>query len=105
MIIESINFGGQVTATLKRAAIYMRSSADEHALGEAIQRPELQALAAQKKLVVVGEFSDMAVSGSLDETQRAGLANMLAAAKRHEFDCVLAIDTSRIARDQMLALY
>lgn len=49
----------------------------------------------------------MEVSGSLDETSRTGLREMLAALRDPDrtWNTILALDTSRIARDLTLALY
>jgi DNA invertase Pin-like site-specific DNA recombinase len=89
------------------AAIYCRSSKDRAEVGLAAQRTELRAFAKAKGLTVVAEFSDMEVSGSLDETSRPGLRKLLAALAdpARQWDTILALDTSRIARDPMLGLY
>jgi DNA invertase Pin-like site-specific DNA recombinase len=89
------------------AAIYCRSSKDRAEIGLDIQRKELTAYAKQHGMRIVAEFSDMEISGSLDETSRPGLAKMLTAlgAEKREWSVLLAVDTSRIARDVMLGLY
>lgn len=57
--------------------------------------------------MIAAEFSDMEISGSLDETARSGLRDMLAALRDpgRKWSSILALDTSRIARDPMLGLY
>jgi site-specific DNA recombinase len=89
------------------AAIYCRSSKDRAEIGLDIQRKELTAYAKAHGMRLVAEFSDMEISGSLDETSRPGLARMLTAlnSSSREWKSLLAVDTSRIARDPMLALY
>lgn len=89
------------------AAIYCRSSKDRAEVGLTAQRAELKEFAAQKSLEIVEEFSDMEISGSLDETSRPGLQKLLHALSDpgRRWKTVLALDTSRIARDPMLALY
>lgn len=90
-----------------QAAIYCRSSKDRAEVGLDAQRGELKAFAKAKGLTVAAEFSDMEISGSLDETSRPGLREMLIAlrARDRKWNEILALDTSRIARDPMLGLY
>ena len=89
------------------AAIYCRSSKDRAEVGLDAQRNELKAFAKTHGLTLGAEFSDMEISGSLDETSRDGLRQMLAALSdpARKWTEILALDTSRIARDPMLALY
>ena len=89
------------------AVLYIRSSKDRAEVGLVAQRQELRAFAKAKGLKVADEFSDMEISGSLDETARPGLRDLLLALKEPErkWASILALDTSRIARDPMLALY
>jgi site-specific DNA recombinase len=92
---------------MKPAAIYCRSSKDKAELGIDIQERELAEFAASRGMQIVARFSDMEISGSLDETARPGLRQLLAAIKDEGrgWDALLAVDTSRIARDPMIALY
>ncbi len=92
---------------LEQAVIYCRSSKDRAEVGLDIQRKELKVYAKNKGYAIVAEFSDMEISGSLDETARPGLRNMLTALRdpAHRWSTILALDTSRIARDPMLGLY
>lgn len=89
------------------AAIYCRSSKDRAEVGLTAQRAELKAFAQQRNLAIVDEYSDMEISGSLDETSRPGLQKLLHALNEpaRQWKTILALDTSRIARDPMLALY
>lgn len=93
--------------TKKNAAIYCRSSKDRAEIGLDTQRKELKKFADNNDLHIAQEFSDMEVSGSLDETSRPGLRSLLAAmtAPERTWDFLLVVDTSRLARDTMLALY
>lgn len=94
-------------AKIEHAALYMRSSKDKAEVGLDIQRRELKAFAKEKGYVVAAEFSDMEISGSLDEAARPGLRQMLAALRdpARGWATVLALDTSRIARDPMIGIY
>ena len=89
-----------------QAAIYCRSSKDRAEVGLAAQRTELKAYAKANDIQIVEEFSDMEISGSLDETSRPGLRKLLAALSdpARKWNRVLALDTSRLARDAMRAL-
>ncbi|GIK24709.1 MAG: hypothetical protein BroJett006_09550 [Betaproteobacteria bacterium] len=92
---------------LEHAALYMRSSKDKAEVGLDIQRRDLKAFAKAKGYIVAAEFSDMEISGSLDETARPGLRQLLAALRdpAREWSVILALDTSRIARDPLIAIY
>lgn len=92
---------------MTQAAIYCRSSKDRAEVGLAAQRAELKTFAKSKGFTVAEEFSDMEISGSLDETSRPGLRKLLAALAdpARKWSAILALDTSRIAREPMLGLY
>src|SRR5215831_14679441 len=91
--------------TLKRAAAYYRSSKDAADIAVEIQRPELATFAQAQGYIIVAEYSDLTISGSLDEVSRPGLRELLACVRGRKVDAVLAIDPSRIARDPMLSAY
>jgi site-specific DNA recombinase len=76
-------------------------------MGLSAQRSELKGFAASKQLKIVAEFSDMEISGSLDEASRPGLRDLLAALRdpARKWSNVLVLDPSRISRDPMLGLY
>jgi len=86
-----------------KAACYCRSSNDASAIGLDTQRDELRKLAAAKGLMIVEEFSDMVLSGKDD--QRPGFQALLRQIKDKDrrWNHLLALDTSRIARNQYLA--
>lgn len=86
-----------------RAALYLRSSKDRSDVSIDAQRRELLELARTKNLAVVEEFADAVESGKDD--QRPGFQAMLSQlkSKQREWDHILAMDTSRIARNQYLA--
>ena len=50
-------------------------------------------------MTIADEFSDMELSGSLDETARPGLLKLLSALRdpARKWNVLLAVDTSRIA--------
>ncbi len=92
---------------MKKAATYLRSSKDRAELGIDAQRAELALFADREHLALVEEFSDMELSGSGDEVTRPGLAKLLDAIRNRSrgWNVLLAVDTSRISRDPMLAIY
>jgi DNA invertase Pin-like site-specific DNA recombinase len=92
---------------MKKAATYLRSSKDRAELGIDAQRAELTSFAERDGLGLVEEFSDMELSGSGDEVTRPGLAKLLEAIRNRSrgWNILLAVDTSRISRDPMLAIY
>lgn len=94
-------------ATKMTAATYLRSSKDRAEIGVDSQRAELADFAEKAGLSLVAEFSDMELSGSGDETTRPGLAALLEAVRDRNrgWDVLLALDTSRLARDPMIAGY
>lgn len=85
------------------AAIYVRSSKDRHDVSLDAQRRELMALAQAKGLTIVETFQDAVESGKDD--QRPGFQALLRTLKSAErrWTHLLALDTSRIARNQYLA--
>ncbi|MDP2833676.1 MAG: recombinase family protein [Pseudomonadota bacterium] len=87
---------------MRRAALYLRSSKDRHDISIDAQRSELNTLA-QKRGLVVDEFSDAVESGSTD--QRPGFQALIRAMKdrARKWDVVLVLDTSRIARGRYIA--
>jgi DNA invertase Pin-like site-specific DNA recombinase len=87
----------------RRAALYLRSSKDRADVSIDAQRRELKALALSKSLTIVAEFADVVLSGA-DET-RPGFQSLLREiqSKQCRFSVLLALDTSRIARDEYLS--
>ena len=82
-----------------KGALYLRSSKDRSDVSIDAQRHELLGLAKSRQIVVVSEFSDAVESGKDD--RRPGFQEMLAQlkAKDRKWNCLLALDTSRIARN------
>jgi site-specific DNA recombinase len=81
-----------------RAALYARYSTEKQS-GASIedQHRVCERLAERHGLVAVERFSDAAISGGTAE--RPGYQALLAAARRHEFDVIVAEDTSRLWRN------
>jgi site-specific DNA recombinase len=86
-----------------QAAIYLRSSKDRSDVSIDAQRRELQSLAKEKGLHIFQEFSDAVESGKDD--RRPGFQELLTSLKKKDrtWSFLLALDTSRIARNQYLA--
>lgn len=81
-----------------RAAIYARYSTEsqrEQSIADQIRVAER--LADRHSFTVVSRFSDQAISGGT--AQRPGYQRMLTAARRREFEVILAEDTSRLWRN------
>jgi DNA invertase Pin-like site-specific DNA recombinase len=79
---------------MKKAAIYLRvSTADQHC---ETQLHDLRALAQQRGLQIVAQYSDVGVSGT--RARRPGLDQMMADARRGKFDVVLVWACDRLAR-------
>jgi len=89
--------------TQTTAAIYLRSSKDRHDVSPDAQRRELLALAKAKSLTIVEEFADAVESGK--DEHRPAFQALLKTLKSREraWSVLLALDTSRIARNQYLA--
>lgn len=85
------------------AAIYLRSSKDRHDVSLDAQRRELIDLAKTRNLSIVETFQDAVESGKDD--QRPGFQALLRQIKDKDrrWNHLLALDTSRIARNQYLA--
>ncbi len=81
-----------------RAAAYARYSTDKQTENSiAAQLNGINEYCAKNGHTVVSIFIDEAMSGT--NTDRKGFHDMLAAAKRNEFDCVVIYDISRGSRD------
>lgn len=88
---------------MNSAALYLRSSKDRHDISPDSQRRELMELAKNRSLAVVETFQDAVESGKDD--QRPGFQALLRRLKdpARTWNHLLALDTSRIARNQYLA--
>lgn len=87
-----------------RAAAYLRSSKDRSDVSIDAQRRALHELAAQRGLVIVAEYADAVESGKDDD--RPAFQRLLRDLRdrARAWEHLLALDTARIARRQMLAL-
>lgn len=85
------------------AALYLRSSKDRHDISPDAQRRDLLDLAKSRNLAVVETFQDAVESGKDD--QRPGFQALLRRLKdpARTWNHLLALDTSRVARNQYLA--
>ena len=88
---------------MQKAALYLRSSKDRSDVSVGAQRRELEALANQRGLAIVREFSDT-VESAKDE-DRPGFQALLLEIKNpsRNWDCLLITDTSRLSRRQYMA--
>jgi site-specific DNA recombinase len=81
-----------------KAALYARySTAGQSGASIEDQHRVCTRLAERHGLDVVARFSDAAISGGTAE--RPGYQALLSAARRHEFDVIVAEDTSRLWRN------
>ena len=81
-----------------KAAIYARFSTDlQRAESIEDQTRTCERLAERHGFAVVAKFSDAAISGGT--ANRPGYQRMLTAARAHEFDVIVAEDTSRLWRN------
>jgi site-specific DNA recombinase len=81
-----------------RAALYARYSTDMQSAASIDDQLRVCArLAERHGFAVAAQFSDAAISGGT--ATRPGYQSMLAAARRHEFDVIVAEDTSRLWRN------
>lgn len=79
---------------MKKAAIYARvSTTDQHVEGQVY---DLRALAAQRGLQIVREYTDCGVSGT--KARRPGLDALMADARQRKFSVVLVAAFDRLAR-------
>lgn len=81
-----------------KAAIYARYSTDKQSEASIPDQYRLcERLAERNGFVIVDHFQDAALSGGT--VQRPGYQKLLAAARRREFDVIIAEDTSRLWRN------
>ena len=88
--------------TAENCILYTRSSKDGHDIAPATQRKELQAYAKQKGYRIVGDYSDAAVSANASPPQLAAMLRELKN-KARGWSIIVAVDSSRLARDTDLA--
>jgi site-specific DNA recombinase len=81
-----------------KAALYARYSTDKQSEASIDDQFRVcERLAETEQFVVTARFSDAAVSGGT--STRPGYQRLLAAARRHEFDVIVAEDSSRLWRE------
>jgi site-specific DNA recombinase len=85
-----------------KVALYTRSSKDAHDISPQAQRTELRAYAERKGYRIVADYSDAAVSANANPPQLAQMLQQLTNPKRG-WDLILALESSRIARDADLS--
>lgn len=89
------------------AAIYIRVSTKkqlENGHGVNIQREKCEALIVSKGWKQGKVYEDLGISGTLDETSREGLNQLLIDAKNMEFDVVVFKSLNRIGRSAKIVL-
>src|SRR5215210_6713850 len=86
------------------AVLYLRSSKDRSDVSIDAQRRELTALASERGLVVVGEYTDAVQSGS--DENRPGLTSLVhdMRGRSRSWRTVLLLDTSRLARQPIISV-
>ena len=87
----------------RMAAIYLRSSKDRSDVSIAAQRHELQRLATERKLEIIGEYTDVVESAKSEH--RPGFQRLLADLKAptRSWGTILFLDTSRLSRRRYVA--
>lgn len=92
-------------ATVYHTALYLRLSRDDESSGESgsiqTQRTMLRQFAAERGLVVVGEYVDDGWSGT--NFDRPGFQRMIDDIENGKVNCVVVKDLSRLARNHTLA--
>ena len=81
------------------AGAYIRMSGRQQDKSPAEQRAEITKLAAREGCSIVAWYTDEAISGDSSTDARAGLADLLTAAKAGTFKVLLAWHTNRISRE------
>lgn len=89
-----------------KTAIYLRVSTDEQAerFGLDAQREKCHAMAAIKEWPIVATYNDDGISGTKGPGDRPGLAAMLAAGERGDFESVITYSIDRLGRQTKLVL-
>ncbi len=89
-----------------QAAIYLRVSTDEQAekFGLDVQNEKCRAMATVKGWPVAAAFVDEGISGTADEKERSGLAELLAAAEARKINALIVAALDRLGRKTRLVL-
>lgn len=84
----------------KRAVAYMRISQDKDGkeFGVGTQRTRINSLIAARGWELIEEYTDNSVSASKARGKGTAWATMLDAARRNEFDVIVAVDLDRLLR-------
>lgn len=88
-------------------AIYTRVSTDDQAsngYGLDVQRAKCEAMATVKGWQVAAVYTDEGISGTLDASERPGLAAMLQAAEKGEINAVIVAALDRLGRKTRIVL-
>ena len=91
----------------KRAAIYVRVSTEDQAedgYGLDVQLERCNAQIVAKGWTKAGVYQDAGISGTKGESDRPGLADLLAAGARGEIDAVVVLALDRLGRKTRLVL-
>jgi site-specific DNA recombinase len=87
--------------TIKKAAIYLRSSKDRNDVSIDAQRRKLKEAALSRGIIIIQEYSDVVLSGNEKySSDRKGFLKMVSdmQSKKKEWNCILMNDTSRLIR-------
>lgn len=90
-----------------RAAVYVRVSTEDQAregYGLDAQRERCRALLVAKGWTYAGEYADEGLSGTLDVSDRPGLADLVAAVEAGEVDAVVTLALDRLGRRTAVVL-
>src|ERR1700730_17819227 len=93
---EQNELGSNMASKTKRAALYLRVSADGQTTDN--QRLALEQICAQRGWNVVAVFEDNGISGAKARDKRPGLDKLLKDATRGRFDVVMAWALDRLGR-------
>ena len=90
--------------TTNSAVLYLRSSKDRKDVSPSAQRRELQELARQRGLAIVGEFVDAVESGATEE--RPGFKRLQEAVLDPDrgWNTILMLDTARLSRRRIISM-
>jgi site-specific DNA recombinase len=89
-----------------RAALYIRVSTEDQALGYGldVQRHCCSAMATVKGWQVIGEYADEGISGTKNADQRPALARLLANVDAGLIDAVIVLALDRLGRRTQIVL-
>lgn len=84
---------------------YLRCSGESQVIGDTWNRQQekIQSYASQNSITIVSEFRDEGVTGKMELEGRAGLSECLQYVREKEITLVLVEDSTRLARDMIVA--